>query len=266
MANITKKNLMKRIRQLADRKTEISQPGRLLAHIINELNLSSESSVRGTVKAALDTLEEQGLITIGRSGNVYNSMTRTSRQRAKSTGATERPVVQHPINEENRMPIAQEPTVASLPVKNSGSSLSSIEMIQQITTRCEQSDAQALEFKERAELAEAQAETLRGQVEGLRAELQTKAQATQSLVDCKRRIEGQNSQLKKNIQGLRDQLGHSEARSEKLTAELTGMNEAAEIGSNALIRSQEQNATLTQQLGQLHTRTGLSRLRLTRRT
>ena len=112
------------------------------------------------------------------------------------------------------------------------------------TMRCEQSNAQALEFKERAELAEAQTEALKGQVEGLKTELQTKAQATQSLVDCKRRIEGDNSQLKKGAQDLRDRLGHAEARHEMLTGELAKMNEAVETSGIALEQSQEQNETL----------------------
>ena len=62
------------------KKPELRQPGRVEAHLMNELKLPSKDHIYDV----LIELEKDGLVTLDRAGHVINGVTRTSRQRAKS--------------------------------------------------------------------------------------------------------------------------------------------------------------------------------------
>jgi|GEM_PF-3116714 len=64
-----------KLRELMKRKPAIDQPGRLLAHLLNELKVEADSTRArsGIIENALEKLEEAGIVTLGRTGNVLNS-------------------------------------------------------------------------------------------------------------------------------------------------------------------------------------------------
>lgn len=85
---MSKKQVKTKIRHLLNTKREINQPGRLTSHIMNEIGLisknSSGSQVRALVEQALDELETEGIVTLKKSGRIFDGVKRTSRQRAVS--------------------------------------------------------------------------------------------------------------------------------------------------------------------------------------
>lgn len=85
MAAPSQKQLKTKILELAKRKNHIDQPGRLVAHIVNELKLTSNSTIREPIIMALESLEEDKLITIGRNGTVMSSMTYIKPKPARTT-------------------------------------------------------------------------------------------------------------------------------------------------------------------------------------
>ncbi len=85
MAAPSQKQLKTKILELAKRKNHVDQPGRLVAHIVNELKLTSNSTIREPIIMALESLEEDKLITIGRNGTVMNSMTYIKPKPARTT-------------------------------------------------------------------------------------------------------------------------------------------------------------------------------------
>lgn len=85
MAAPSQKQLKTKILELAKRKNHIDQPGRLVAHIVNELKLTSNSTIREPIIMALESLEEDKLITIGRNGTVMSSMSYIKPKPARTT-------------------------------------------------------------------------------------------------------------------------------------------------------------------------------------
>lgn len=83
---ISKKQMKGKLRILLNGKKDIVQPGRLLAHLANELNLTGKNSnggqVRECIAECLDELEADGLVILMKSGKVYDEVHRTLRQRA----------------------------------------------------------------------------------------------------------------------------------------------------------------------------------------
>lgn len=75
-----------KLRLLLTNKQDIVQPGRLLPHLANELNLTGKSTngdqVKDCIAECLDELESDGLVTLVKRGKLYDEVHRTSRQRA----------------------------------------------------------------------------------------------------------------------------------------------------------------------------------------
>lgn len=80
LAAISKRHIKMKLHMLIDRKKCINQPGRLTAHLMNELNLVGKhhngTQVRAVIETALDELEADGIITLMKSGKVYDSVER----------------------------------------------------------------------------------------------------------------------------------------------------------------------------------------------
>lgn len=86
MANVSRKKLANQVRELVERKGDINQPGRLLAHIVNELKLTGNSTIREPLIEAILLLEEQGIVEVDRRGEkTFDAIRRTKRKRARST-------------------------------------------------------------------------------------------------------------------------------------------------------------------------------------
>ncbi|MGV9001881.1 MAG: hypothetical protein ACOH18_02905 [Candidatus Saccharimonadaceae bacterium] len=74
MATPNPKRLREQILGLSKNKPAIIQPGRVVAHIINELTLGSDSTARTPVTKALLALRDEGKIKLEMAGNVINAM------------------------------------------------------------------------------------------------------------------------------------------------------------------------------------------------
>ncbi len=82
-----KKRVEKRLRDLLDKKSEIHQPGRLITHLINELALGSSSSsiwAHDLIAEVLDSMARKGIVTLDKSGHVFNGVKLTTRLRTES--------------------------------------------------------------------------------------------------------------------------------------------------------------------------------------
>ena len=87
------KQMDRKLRELFRRKPSISQPGRLLAHLANELGVENDSTRRhsATLESLLTKYEEQGTIELERSGSVLNGYTVVKPLTAKKSPSS-RPV------------------------------------------------------------------------------------------------------------------------------------------------------------------------------
>lgn len=86
------RQLEKKLLDLIERKPVISQPGRLMAHLINELSLGGDPKGTHTRKLQrlLEKLETDGLLTLDRAGKVWNGYSvKVDTERAVSTIETE---------------------------------------------------------------------------------------------------------------------------------------------------------------------------------
>lgn len=91
-----------KLRMLLDTKPVVRQPGRLIVHFLNELNLTNKATngvlLKDIIAECLDELAEDGLITLVKRGNVYDEAHRTERQRAYRSD----------INVERKKPVTPE--------------------------------------------------------------------------------------------------------------------------------------------------------------
>lgn len=70
------KQTERRLRDVLRRKTRINQPGRLIAHLQNELGVATDrnNTAHKNITSALESLERRGEIVLERSGSVFNGV------------------------------------------------------------------------------------------------------------------------------------------------------------------------------------------------
>ena len=87
------KQIERKVRELIRRKPKISQPGRLLGHVVNEIGVESDSTRKyGTmVEKALEKLEDEGVIELDRSGAVLNGFEAKKQPITKKAVASTKP-------------------------------------------------------------------------------------------------------------------------------------------------------------------------------
>lgn len=98
------KQAEKKLLELMRRKPQIRQPGRLVAHLLNELNVESDSnrSVAQTIEHALEKLEKDGIIRLQRSGRILNGYRVVKKTKKRATSVAAQSVSTEPQPEASR--------------------------------------------------------------------------------------------------------------------------------------------------------------------
>lgn len=105
------KQAEKKLLELMRRKPQIRQPGRLVAHLLNELNVESDSnrSVAQTIERALEKLEKEGTIRLQRSGHILNGYRVVKKAKKGATPVAAQPDPITPLTEASPKEEAMEP-------------------------------------------------------------------------------------------------------------------------------------------------------------
>ena len=229
MAAPSQKQLKTKILDLAKRKQNIDQPGRLVAHIINELKLTSHSTIREPIIMALESLEEEKLITIGRNGTVMSTMvyiepkpksvTRTpalktpTRQRA-TAAAAKQPADRLP-SARTRRPKAEETAMHQPPIVND-------------EPEAEAPDDKSLFVRlvEKAESLKNDLAASQQQTADANAALSAKEQELADAVAAKAQADTDMAALARELEAARGALEESSGMNELLTEENRRVGEA----------------------------------------